>query len=119
MRDQCLTVHNSTTARCLSAPEGVKSASRSRPVPLTMTDHRSQSIDELLANPDLDANINLFAVKDRIERLAQKHRFSPEHARTIVLKRICVEHDLQQAQLLDPEYIGEDEPRMSDAERAY
>jgi hypothetical protein len=84
-----------------------------------MTDHRSQSIDELLANPDLDANINPFAVKDRIERLAQKHRFSPEHAHTIVLKRLCVEHDLQQAQLLDPEYIDEDEPRMSDAERAY
>ena len=84
-----------------------------------MTDHRSQSIDELLANPDLDANINPFAIKDRIERLSQKHRFSPEHARTIVLKRLCVEHDLQQAQLLDPNYIDEDEPRMSDAEQAY
>jgi hypothetical protein len=84
----------------------------------TMTDHRSQSINELLANPDLDANISPFAVADRIERLSKKHRFSPERARTIVLKRLCVEHDIQQSKLLDPEYV-DDEPRTPDASRAY
>jgi hypothetical protein len=85
----------------------------------TMTNHRSQSIDELLANPDLDANISPFAVADRIEQLSKKHRFSPERARTIVLKRLCAEHDIPQAKLLDPEYIDKDEPRTPDANRAY
>lgn len=85
----------------------------------TMTNHRSQSINELLANPDLDANISPFAVADRIEWLSKKHRFSPERARTIILKRLCVEHDIQQSKLLDPEYVDKDEPRTPDANQAY
>jgi hypothetical protein len=84
-----------------------------------MTDHRSQSINELLANPNLDANINTVVVTERIEYLMETANFSRERARTMVLKCLCAEHDLQQAKLLDPKYIDEDEPRTPDTSRAY
>jgi hypothetical protein len=84
-----------------------------------MTDHRSRSIDELLANSNLDANIDPMMVVERIEYLIQTACFSRERARTTVLKCLCVEHGIQQAQLLDPKYIDEGEPRTPDVERAY
>jgi hypothetical protein len=83
-----------------------------------MINHRSQSIDELLANPNLDANINPVIVTERIEYLIETANFSRERARTTVLKCLCAEHDLQQAKLLDPEYVDKDEPRTPDANRA-
>ena len=84
-----------------------------------MSNHRSKSINELLANPALDANINPHAVNRRIERLIQIHRFSSEEARTVVLKRLCNECGIPQEQLLDPEYVDEDELSAPDVERAY
>jgi hypothetical protein len=100
----------------LSTPEGLESASRGRQL-LTMTDHRSQSINELLANPNLDANINPVVVVERIGYLIETASFSRERARTTVLKCLCAEHDLQQAKLLDPEYVDKDEPRTPDAKQ--
>jgi hypothetical protein len=70
-----------------------------------MTNHRSQLIDELLANLDLDANINPTMVVERIEYLIETARFWREQVRTTVHKCLYCEHDIQRAQYLDPEYI--------------